>query len=209
MKRKMPSLPVEMCRSKRSLLRLPYILRTDKRHLVIKLVRDWQSGQVKRTPNKWIDYLKNETVVATATINSNLHSCICNQKWIFYDTLRLYSARLKTFWIEHKFSRYWNSYLAPRLAGMKQKKCIIRCWASRWLLLFHSPKPGGQVWILIHRKWYIDKTTLKIYIRFKKTEQAEISWLPRVWSRCSLRMKECRDEPEMYNYQCRDNLIQL
>ena len=34
----MPSLPVEMCRSKPSLLGLPYILITDRRHLVIKLV---------------------------------------------------------------------------------------------------------------------------------------------------------------------------
>ena len=70
--------------------------------------------------------------------------------------------------LNRPFSRYWHSYLAPRLGRMKQKKCIISCWASRWLLLFYSPKPGSHVWILIYRKSYIDKTTLKIYTKFKK-----------------------------------------
>ena len=40
-----------------------------------------------------------------------------------------------------------------------------------------------------------------IYIKFKKTELQEISWLPHVWIHCSLRMQECRDETELYNYQ--------
>ena len=35
----MPSLPVDVLREKTSLLRLPYILITNKRHLVIKVVR--------------------------------------------------------------------------------------------------------------------------------------------------------------------------
>ena len=40
-----------------------------------------------------------------------------------------------------------------------------------------------------------------IYIKFKKTELQEISWLPHVWIHFSLRMQECRDETELYNYQ--------
>ena len=31
-------------------------------------------------------------------------------------------------------SIYKNSYLAPRLVGIKQKKYISHCWASRWFL---------------------------------------------------------------------------
>ena len=37
--------------------------------------------------------------------------------------------------------------------GVKQKKCIIDCWASRWLHLFYSPKPRSHVWILVYRNW--------------------------------------------------------
>ena len=48
-----------------------------------------------------------------------------------------------------------NSYLAPRLGGIKQKNCIIHCWASGWFLLFYSLKPCSQVWILLYWNWSI------------------------------------------------------
>ena len=40
-----------------------------------------------------------------------------------------------------------------------------------------------------------------IYIKFRETELVEISLLPRVWIHGALRMQECRDETEIYNYQ--------
>ena len=40
-----------------------------------------------------------------------------------------------------------------------------------------------------------------IYIKFRKTELVEISKLPRVWIQGSLRMQECRDQSEIYNYR--------
>ena len=40
-----------------------------------------------------------------------------------------------------------------------------------------------------------------IYIKFKKTEQAQISWLPCMWIHYLLHMQECKDETESYNYQ--------
>ena len=40
-----------------------------------------------------------------------------------------------------------------------------------------------------------------IYIKFKKTELAEISWLPRLWIHSSLRKQGSRDETEIYNNQ--------
>ena len=45
---------------------------------------------------------------------------------------------------------FFNSYLAPRHGRIKQKKCIIYCWASSWFLLLYSPNPHCQVWILIY-----------------------------------------------------------
>ena len=50
---------------------------------------------------------------------------------------------------------YWNSYLASRPVRIKQKKCIIHCLASWWFLLFYSPKPWSQEWILIYINWSI------------------------------------------------------
>ena len=41
--------------------------------------------------------------------------------------------------------------MASRHGGIKQKKCIIHCWASRWFLLLYSPNPRCQVWISIYR----------------------------------------------------------
>ena len=64
-----------------------------------------------------------------------------------------------------------NSYLAPRLGKIKQKKCIIHYWASRWFLLFYCPKPQIQVRILIYQKWSIKK--MVIY----KGRKTSLSWL--------------------------------
>ena len=50
---------------------------------------------------------------------------------------------------------YWNSYLVPRPVRIKQKNCIIHGLAPWWFLLFYSPKPWSQVWILIYRNWSI------------------------------------------------------
>ena len=41
---------------------------------------------------------------------------------------------------------YCNSHLVPRLGGIKQKKCIVRCCALRRFFLFYSPKLRCQVW---------------------------------------------------------------
>ena len=65
---------------------------------------------------------------------------------------------------------YQNSYLAPRLGGIKQKKCIIHCWASRWFLLFYFPKPRSQIRILIYRNWSIGLAWLaEILARLQNT----------------------------------------
>ena len=55
-----------------------------------------------------------------------------------------------------RFYIHQNSYLAPRLGGIEHKKCIIHCWASRWFLLFYSPKPRSPVWILIYQNWFVE-----------------------------------------------------
>ena len=51
--------------------------------------------------------------------------------------------------------RYIKFILGSKARGNKTKKCIIHCWASGWFLLFYSPKPCSQVWILIYRNWSI------------------------------------------------------
>ena len=43
----------------------------------------------------------------------------------------------------------------PRLGGIKQTRHIIYFGASSWFLLFYSPEPQCQVWILIYRNWSI------------------------------------------------------
>ena len=67
------------------------------------------------------------------------------QKWFKYAT------------IDH-FQYIIYSYLTPKFGGIKQKKCIIHYWASRWYLLFYSPKPHNQAWILIYRTCIFLKT---------------------------------------------------
>ena len=43
-------------------------------------------------------------------------------------------------------SMYCNSHLVPRLGGIKQKKCVIRCCTLRRFFLFYSTEPRCQVW---------------------------------------------------------------
>ena len=52
--------------------------------------------------------------------------------------------------VKRPISIHLNSYLAARLGGMQQK---ILSWGSAMnntFLLFYSPKPGGQVWTIVH-----------------------------------------------------------
>ena len=56
----------------------------------------------------------------------------------------------------HSIGHFWctkNSNVAPRLEEIKQNKLIILLSISKWFLLFKSPKPRSQVWILVYRKW--------------------------------------------------------
>ena len=58
----------------------------------------------------------------------------------------------------HSIGHFWctkNSNVAPRLEEIKQNKLIILLSISKWFLLFKSPKPRSQVWILVYRKWPI------------------------------------------------------
>ena len=72
----------------------------------------------------------------------------------------------------------WLQGLGGRI---KQKKCITRCWASRWFLLFYSPKPCSQVWILIYRNWPIiilrSRTTITVKERGTKTKKTGLLFL--------------------------------
>ena len=58
----------------------------------------------------------------------------------------------------HSIGHFWctkNSNVTPRLEEIKKKKLIILLSISKWFLLFKSPKPRSQVWILVYRKWPI------------------------------------------------------
>ena len=55
---------------------------------------------------------------------------------------------------------YWNSYLAGRLWGIKQKKSSWGSMTNNTFLLFYSPNPRSQLWILIYRKWSIRRRPL-------------------------------------------------
>ena len=55
---------------------------------------------------------------------------------------------------------YWNSYLAARLWGIKQKKSSWSSSMSNTFLLSYFPKPQSQVWILIYRKWSIERKSV-------------------------------------------------
>ena len=54
--------------------------------------------------------------------------------------------------------------MAPRLGGIKQKKLIFIPSTSMWFLLFYSPKPRGQVRILIYRKWSIRDSDVSVIL---------------------------------------------
>ena len=82
-------------------------------------------------------------------------------------------VKFLTQWFTNRFtSIFLNSYLVPRLGGIKQNKCIIHCWPSRWFLLLYFPKPGSQVWILIFRNLSIltFNSENQIFIRGKAPE---------------------------------------
>ena len=59
--------------------------------------------------------------------------------------------------ITHQFFdlNYYNSHLASRLGGIKQKKSSWGSAKNNKFLLFYSPKTLSQVWILIYRNWSI------------------------------------------------------
>ena len=94
-------------------------------------------------------------------MNSNLHSCICNQKWIFYDTLRLYSARLKTFWIDRFRDIKIHTWLR-RLAERNKRNVWFIAEPQDEFFCFIPPSLGAK-YDLIYRKWYIDETYLKTF----------------------------------------------
>ena len=126
----------------------------------LKQRRFWAT-HVNRKWGHFPSALNNETVVATTTINSNLHSCICNQKWIFYDTLRLYSARLKTFWIDRFRDIKIHTWLR-RLAERNKRNVWFIAEPQDEFFCFIPPSLGAK-YDLIYRKWYIDKTYLKTF----------------------------------------------
>ena len=49
--------------------------------------------------------------------------------------------------------RYWNLYSAARLGEIKQKKSPWGSAMNNTFLLFYSPKPCSQVWMLTCQKW--------------------------------------------------------
>ena len=60
------------------------------------------------------------------------------------------------------FSIYQDSYLAPRLGGIKQKKCIIHCWASAYQLSMNFNLSELVYWTIFFqmsrhcKAWWID-----------------------------------------------------
>ena len=94
-------------------------------------------------------------------MNLNLHSCICNQKWIFYDTLRLYSARLKTFWIDRFRDLKILTWLR-RLGEWNKRNVWFISEPQDDFFCFIPPSLGAK-YDLIYRKRYIDKTYLKTF----------------------------------------------
>ena len=81
---------------------------------------------------------------------------------VVHHTVLLYWQKLFKYATIDHFQYIIYSYLTPKLGGIKQKKCIIHYWASRWYLLFYSPKPHNQAWILICRTCIFLKTEKKI-----------------------------------------------
>ena len=91
-----------------------------------------------------------------------------------WTTKRLESTRV--IWKEYTINQF--RCMASRLGweNIKQKKCIIKCWASKWFFLFYSPTPYSQVWILIYRNWSIiilrSRTTITVKERGTKTKKS-------------------------------------
>ena len=67
-----------------------------------------------------------------------------------------------------------NSYLAPRLTGIKQKELPRGSEMNISFLLFYSPKPRCQVWILRYRNWSIVIPT---------------NWTQLLWILCYFKLK--------------------
>ena len=103
-----------------------------------------------------------------------LHAFFSLRRHTDFSTLnRSLHVKFLTQWFTNRFtSIFLNSYLVPRLGGIKQNKCIIHCWPSRWFLLLYFPKPGSQVWILIFRNLSIltFNSENQIFIRGKAPE---------------------------------------
>ena len=116
------------------------------------------STKIKSEENRsWRDY-------------TSKHCCLNNSKCSvevdFLHNVSLYRAFMKDCSLLKIFMAMWahkqktifdilKFIRGPRLGGIKQKKCVIHHWASRWLLLFYSPRPRSHVWILIYRDWSI------------------------------------------------------
>ena len=83
------------------------------------------------------------------------HCYFLTNKWVTCQ-LVLESPKINWIQINRPFSIYLiNSYLAPRLGGIKQKKCIIHYWASRWFSFVLLPQASETRMNLIYRKWSI------------------------------------------------------
>ena len=66
-------------------------------------------------------------------------------------------------------SIHFNSYLAARLGGIKQKMSSSGSAMNNTFLLFYSPKPRSQVWILIDQNWRITESELTTHVLFLLT----------------------------------------
>ena len=65
-------------------------------------------------------------------------------------------------------SIYWNSHLVPRLQGIKQKKCIILCWALSLFAKSESESP-----VIMSPFWLIFPVFLQI-LAFSEWKKQEI-----------------------------------
>ena len=82
------------------------------------------------------------------------HSWFSDSWWnlfhIVFKQTGAFCVRVK-WWLQHRIDqfrwRYIKFILSCEVSGN-----ITKDWASRWLLLFYSPKPRSQLWILVYRK---------------------------------------------------------
>ena len=85
-----------------------------------------------------------------------------------------------------------NVILGSEASGIKTKEMYYSFhWASRWFLLFYSPRPRSQVWILIYGNWSIAGLVKNFVV-------AEISyWLFKVLSSIILQYGEGLNSTKM------------